>query len=735
MTTTRPKVGLLREIAVLIGVLVALTACRDDDRVVVPNRVLDRPLDVVLGCVRVREDGRVETLSLNLCASATPQRDCGAVNVPQLVGFVANSERNEVAMFRRCDVNGLVDLDKEAPGYNFVPVGQLPSHITATDLACKVVTANAGSCDLSVIDGRQLAAYAVERAPEDPPSSLVATIVPRLSNGEPLGARPGDILAVPARLSQAEPVMTENLMLGDEGDGVFGGLPPGTDSGDGGDESTGGDDGAMLGEFSLCSDDVPASVYVTFPSCHLVAEVSLTSQRILQSRQFLVQDDGSVLVVDSGTDPVCPVDCPAQFDGYPERELPFDPSGPGFFPMTLELVERIPEEDAAAGTPDAEVSYTALFVGGTGSDVLVELGYEPDPDPARDETGVWVPAEESLQLTLENAQGIHGIRATPAMTIDGGFHQFLYVVAGDGSTHVVDRDFDPSRLGVECDTQIDPNEAPATACHPIDPNPFGNAPDRRPFAAGPGIRPSLGIINDWVFFRVDPPPEQELGGTRAPFDRPGVVGVGVTSHGRIVYATFGQYLDAGSRVESLDPVGVMNVEVRPHYMWPQVDPHSGDPSALPRVNDEEPRRAQPGPAGSSQSLAPALRRIDLAYAGNVEGGSVSLQRTLIAERLGVPTDSGDFDTPDNVDQLGSLNPDAGRLYSKDVARVAVRDWRQWIAQDWSLIWEGESSAIRRAGKGGRASRSPPEARRPTTPGSSTRARRFATTGCSRATSW
>ena len=41
-----------------------------------------------------------------------------------------------------------------------------------------------------------------------------------------------------------------------------------------------------------------------------------------------------------------------------------------------------------------------LFVGGTGSYVLVELVYEPDPDPARDETGVWVRAEESLLLTL-----------------------------------------------------------------------------------------------------------------------------------------------------------------------------------------------------------------------------------------------------------------------------------------------------------------------------------------------
>ena len=80
---------------------------------------------------------------------------------------------------------------EKRPATNFVPVGQLPSQIEATNLGCKVVTANAGSCDLSVVDGRNLAAYAVELTPAVAPSALVSTLIPRHSDGEPLGVASG----------------------------------------------------------------------------------------------------------------------------------------------------------------------------------------------------------------------------------------------------------------------------------------------------------------------------------------------------------------------------------------------------------------------------------------------------------------------------------------------------------------------------------------------------------------
>ena len=52
------------------GLAVAVSACRNRNQVVVPNRVLDRPLDVALACVRRSGDG-VEVLSLNVCDGAS----------------------------------------------------------------------------------------------------------------------------------------------------------------------------------------------------------------------------------------------------------------------------------------------------------------------------------------------------------------------------------------------------------------------------------------------------------------------------------------------------------------------------------------------------------------------------------------------------------------------------------------------------------------------------------------
>lgn len=189
----------------LAALLLLAGACRNNNTVLVPNRVLDRPLDVSLACVK-QVDGQVELLALNQCNGAGVG-DCDEEDTPQLVGFVANSEKNEVGMFRRCDVNGMVDLDPEAPGYNLVPVGTLPSRIVQTT-DCRVVTANVGSCDFSAIDGPELASYALGLSPSKAPSALISRVVPLLSDGTPLGAAPGDMIAVPRELSLAGGVET-----------------------------------------------------------------------------------------------------------------------------------------------------------------------------------------------------------------------------------------------------------------------------------------------------------------------------------------------------------------------------------------------------------------------------------------------------------------------------------------------------------------------------------------------
>lgn len=663
MKPTR-KSPLLALAVALLGVL----SCRNQNTVIVPNRVLDRPLDVTLACVRPLEEG-IQVLALNQCDAAS-RASCSDEESPQLIGFVANSEKNEVGMFRRCDTNGMVDLDPEAPGYNLVPVGALPSRIVQTP-DCRVVTANWNSCDLSAIEMPPLAAYAVGTQPESAPSGLVTTIVPRRSDGTPLGASPGDMIAMPRGLSLA----------GNE-DGPIGGAEDG--SADDSDTATGGADDATGGGddvVGVCDPDASASVLVTFPACQLVAEISLDTQRVLQSRQFVVGDDGAVTLVDTGPDPVCPIECPEQFDG----DLPDDRpdaqsvSDAEVFPVALALIE--PDESSDAAPEESEVLFASVFVGGSGSDEIFEI--ELLRDDASNAGLGFAPPDDLRRLELERPAGVVAIRPTPPMTIDGGIHQFLYVIAGDGSTHVVDRNFDGTSLGVECDTQVDPSQASSRACHPIDPGSQGGQAERRPFAQGPGIRDNIGgsTITDWTFERAFDP-KDDKNRSRSPFARAGVVGIGVTSFGRVVLGVFGQYDDALPTVtaagadDSVDPIGLLNVEIRPHMLWPVTDPQSGEPSVLPLVTDEEPNRVLPGEDQLTQVLAPSLRRIDLAYFA--DGSSdYSAEQKARWQSLGMPA---------NRDDLGSFDGDA--LYDNFPARVAVRDYRQWRpAVKWQLIWE------------------------------------------------
>lgn len=640
----------------------ASLGCNPQARVQVPNRVLDRPLDVTLTCVRLGED---DTLSPAGAGDCNQEVRPGCFDEgPQLIGYVANSERNEVAVFRRCDATAaVVDLDEDTPGYQLIPVGQVPSEIESSALGCRVVTANAGSCDLTLLDGLGLAAIALEAAgaEEVAPSSLVSKLVPVRSDGRPLGARPGALLNVPGALSTAI-----STRVDDE------------------------DDGGLAGADAACREDLEGSAWVTFPTCQLVAELDLSSGRILQSRRFDTQADGSVEVVDGGTAPDCPIDCPIQFaNGAPAtctggEDDPADcrpPSGlDGFFPSAIELVTPDlydPETDLGA---DQQLSYSSLFIGGTGSDTLVELPFAEDSGGP---SGLW--DDQVFTLTLEDPQGIIRVRAAPPLPMGGEDHQFVYAIGGDGATHVVDRTFERGTLGVECDTQVDPSttSAPFPSCNPIDPNADGEAlaPDRRPFAAGPGIRVSGGAgFTDWAFFRVaDPGLEggQQGATSGVPFAVPGVIGVGTTSFGRIVMSVFNQ-LQGASGNATVDPLGVMDVSIPPHSLWPFEDPTtlSVGSSALPAVEDEEPERTLPGDENSAQRLAPSLRRIDLAYTLPPDG-EASEERVSRVESLGNPT---------NADTLGRFEGES--VYGNEVVRAVVRDYQQWAPVRWNLTWEG-----------------------------------------------
>ncbi|HLT38299.1 MAG TPA: hypothetical protein VK034_18565, partial [Enhygromyxa sp.] len=557
--------------------------------------------------------------------------------------------------------NRLVDMNVEVPGYNFIPAGILPTDLDASADGCRVMSANVGSCDITVLDAVELARIGLGRDPNvEEPSELVATLIPQrfdpgseggAGNWVPLGARPAEILSVPRTLTQA----------------------PGLDP-----------DSPLAG---VCDPLARASAYVSFPTCNLVAEIDLQTGHVLQSRQFVGDADGNVTVVDTGVTPSCPVECPAQFDeGVPVGLPGVDEYGP--FPQALELalepVEPVQDPDPTGPSnirwdpADEAIEDQSLFVGGLGSDIVFEIRIA--------DSGAWEPVINQLQLS--DASGIKRIRVSPAVTtpvLGSSYGQFLYVIAGDGSTRVVGRPVpaEIDAVGVECETQLDPNllETGEFACIPVGQVPFEGQPaERRGFTRGPGIRPARGDeITDWMFRKVY---QAEVG--LGPFGEEGTVAIGVTSAGVTVYAMIDQARASGETTVELlaggiipdpdsdskiDPVNVMDVRLFPHSLWPQPTTITAD--QLPLVADSEPGRNL-GPvgnlAGPTRSLAPTLRQVDASY----------VEEPRAFEQLNPVAD---------FDQLGG-----GLIYDEDVARVAVHDYRAWSGDGtsdsvWTIQWE------------------------------------------------
>lgn len=678
---TSPKRGRLRGLLLWGAGAIGVLSCQQQTTDI-PNRVLDRPIDMALACVHIEcdSDGEChgEAASLRECRGEVGA--CGQSG-NRLVGFVANSERNEVALFTQCS-GELVDMDLEAPGYNFIPVGELPSAMASTTDGCRVISANAGSCDLGVLDAPNLGAFGFDirsptrltpdggRVPVEP-ASLVSNVVPERLDPDlgwvPLAARPANIIPVPPQLSTSGS-----------------GLAP---------------DDPIL---DVCGPDQPGSVYVSFPSCDLVAEVDLVSHRILQSFQFEETEDG-IEITETGSSPVCPVDCPDLFDGdLPDGLPPADTEGVA--PNAIELVnppfgaggDCTGDDDPCTDFEDCLVEDSALFVGGLGSDFVVEIPIEED--------GTWNPLVRSLELV--GAAGVERIRVTPVTGDEPEFndltnHQFLYVITGDGSTRVVHRNLgvDRSEIGTECDTQVDPLVGEGDpVCYPVTQTPVGVAPpDRRSFANGPGIRaPGGSRVTDWAFKKVPANPLECLNfdGLSPEIGLPGdVLGVGTTNAGRLVFATFGQF-DQGQidqEVQKFDPLATMDVGIRWHMLWPEFPPivvtgTEGDVElellALPTVTDVAPNRAFPDDSGPLAALSPGLRLIDWAYFYSEEDkGTGNNDAITLGTAYGIQ----------NVDGLGgpnALETGSDDLYREDVVRAISRDYRAWFGGLWELVWEG-----------------------------------------------
>src|SRR6266700_6255747 len=91
--------------------------------------------------------------------SGHPIADChapGQFDLPfdptrRTFGFVTNTARGELSVIDM-DNSKLVDLDPANADTNVAPLGVLPEQIAASDDGCRIVSANRGSCDLTMVD-------------------------------------------------------------------------------------------------------------------------------------------------------------------------------------------------------------------------------------------------------------------------------------------------------------------------------------------------------------------------------------------------------------------------------------------------------------------------------------------------------------------------------------------------------------------------------------------------------
>ncbi|HVZ74484.1 MAG TPA: hypothetical protein VHJ20_19015 [Polyangia bacterium] len=507
----------------LAGGIATLAACTSTPPIL-PQRDFDRPTDITFVCMggkvgteppaALSDGGTYSPLHL----TGQPMRAChprlGATpNDPpasathRTFAFLPNSNSGELTVID-ADNWSLVDLDPKTAGFGLAPLGVLPEQIASSDDGCRLVTANHGSCDFSVVDPSALLAPTMHVAYPDVLAStgnpVYRRVQPRTASGRVLALNAGEIAFLPQRADT---------------------IP------------------------NACPDDWSGRALVTFPSCGLVALIDLPSGTIVDSHYVRSADGGkTVQIVAAGNEPVCPVvDCGVAVSSDA------GPSDAGDAAMS------VADGSADGAAPDGASTDVAPSNGDASADAeagAAEAGaeaptttVEPDPSftldgPTRPFAIALNPYTNRAYVGLTNAPfvlafdvdrahafvptggptgtGVIGlaegaIGATrlrlsidpyldsgdPGKEIAGSYvgttpdpnapdalddlqdRQYLYVIARDGSVRVVGL---ATGIESECETNLDPGLISGTttniraACLPVDPT------HRRATAVGPGIR-------------------------------------------------------------------------------------------------------------------------------------------------------------------------------------------------------------------------------------------------------
>jgi hypothetical protein len=360
-----------------------------------------------------------------------------------LYGFVLQKNQGTVALLRQGLSNtasvALKDADPFAPGLNVIPVGTQPVGITVDPTGCHVTTANAASCDLSVLD--------VATVLSEDTVPVVRRRPVQNAAGEIISAQPRAIV------------------------GQVGGSPVGFE----------------------CTSTPDSLVYVAFPDCNAVAAVHTGTGEIRASIVFAA--DGSAVLGDGNltcaaatcggvtTPPV--VETPDA--GVPDASVP-DAGAPDAG-AGIAAIDGRPRPVALHMAADGE----RLYIGAENSPrvTVVEL----DPASALP-TASW-------SVALQGEVGITSLAATDVIDMGGdigrtdvkvfGEFRFVYAAATDNTVRVAE----VHTQRRECETQTDPRflhdvtDGQFLSCMPLlDPTtPIDDptTPRRRVGARSPGI--------------------------------------------------------------------------------------------------------------------------------------------------------------------------------------------------------------------------------------------------------
>jgi hypothetical protein len=622
---------------------------------------LERPSDMAFACVGLfgvlSADGGTSTTDTSVTTptvSGRPMSWChapGKFDLPfdvehRTFAFVSNTARHELSLLDM-DNSKLIDLDPSNPETNVAPLGVLPEQISASDDGCRIVSANRGSCDLSMVDVGKLVtptlnAEGNQSTAESARSTVSQDIVVQGPAGKRLYVAPQEVVFLPQDTSALD--HTQNLCT----------VRPYADP-------------VGWNATPTIPSQTQWKALVSYPTCDLVALVDLPSGIIVDSVKITPHPGGGIDVVNTGSDPDCPQHdfCDATTapaggaTGADGGSAASDGAAPAPVAGDLFVNPTGTRPGPMAILPSGRRAYIGL----------TQASFVAAIDIAANK--LVVPASPSITLH-EGALGAQRVR----LSVDpykqtgnqgqfGRFvgegtdrsRQYLYVVANDGTVRVVDVSLGTQNLPeVECDTSLDPvylrahlndstdDGASIATCPPAAPPDFAH---RLPFTQGPGIRlPAIPRDVSFVDFKLGNALESVLDGAYAFI---------LTSSG-VVYIV---NIDGTPRTTTLIS-GTTTGTIPLDAPLPEVPP---------LVNSLRDHNALTFLATMDPSLGPP--RVDLVPAAPAEGPQIQPVTTYVA-----------LDNATDVNATAT-NPIAILTYVFFPERTAVN------RQTWTVSWQGD----------------------------------------------